>query len=135
MENYRNIDSFKTYVSDVGLLCAKKDIVAEDVLYLSEELNDFKGGMTENFVCCQLIANGYTCYYWLSLRGAEVDFIIQRAGKIIPVVVKSAENTKAKSLSVYIETYKPEYSIKISGKNFGFENGIKTIPLYATFCL
>ncbi len=135
LENYRNIDSFKTYVSDVGLLCAKKDVVAEDVLYLSEELNDFKGGMTENFVCCQLIANGYTCYYWLSLRGAEVDFIIQRAGKIIPVVVKSAENTKAKSLSVYIETYKPEYSIKISGKNFGFENGIKTIPLYATFCL
>jgi len=135
LENYRKIDSFKTYVSDVGLLCAKKDVVAEDVLYLSEELNDFKGGMTENFVCCQLIANGYTCYYWLSLRGAEVDFIIQRAGKIIPVVVKSAENTKAKSLSVYIETYKPEYSIKISGKNFGFENGIKTIPLYATFCL
>lgn len=135
LENYRNIDSFKTYVSDVGLLCAKKDVVAEDVLYLSEELNDFKGGMTENFVCCQLIANGYTCYYWLSLRGAEVDFIIQRAGKIIPVVVKSAENTKAKSLSVYIKTYKPEYSIKISGKNFGFENGIKTIPLYATFCL
>ena len=135
LENYRNIDSFKTYVSDVGLLCAKKDVVAEDVLYLSEELNDFKGGMTENFVCCQLIANGYTCYYWLSLRGAEVDFIIQRAGKIIPVEVKSAENTKAKSLSVYIKTYKPEYSIKISGKNFGFENGIKTIPLYATFCL
>lgn len=135
LENYRNIDSFKTYVSDVGLLCAKKDVVAEDVLYLSEELNDFKGGMTENYVCCQLIANGYTCYYWLSLRGAEVDFIIQRAGKIIPVEVKSAENTKAKSLSVYIETYKPEYSIKISGKNFGFENGIKTIPLYATFCL
>ena len=135
LENYRNIDSFKTYVSDVGLLCAKKDVVAEDVLYLSEELNDFKGGMTENFVCCQLIANGYTCYYWLSLRSAEVDFIIQRAGKIIPVEVKSAENTKAKSLSVYIETYKPEYSIKISGKNFGFENGIKTIPLYATFCL
>lgn len=135
LENYRKIDSFKTYVSDVGLLCAKKDVVAEDVLYLSEELNDFKGGMTENFVCCQLIANGYTCYYWLSLRGAEVDFIIQRAGKIIPVEVKSAENTKAKSLSVYIKTYKPEYSIKISGKNFGFENGIKTIPLYATFCL
>lgn len=135
LENYRKIDSFKTYVSDVGLLCAKKDVVAEDVLYLSEELNDFKGGMTENFVCCQLIANGYTCYYWLSLRSAEVDFIIQRAGKIIPVEVKSAENTKAKSLSVYIETYKPEYSIKISGKNFGFENGIKTIPLYATFCL
>ena len=48
LEKDRDIDSFKTYVSDVGLLCAKKDIVVEDVLYLSEELNDFKGGLVEN---------------------------------------------------------------------------------------
>ena len=50
LENYRDIDSFKIYVSDVGLLCAKKDLLAQDVLYLSDELNDFKGGMTENYV-------------------------------------------------------------------------------------
>lgn len=63
LENYRDIDSFKTYVSDVGLLCAKKDIVAEDVLYLSSELDAFKGGMAENYVCCQLTANEYRSYY------------------------------------------------------------------------
>jgi len=135
LENYRDIDSFKTYVSDVGLLCAKKDIAAEDILYLSSELDDFKGGMVENYVCCQLIANGYKNYYWTSDRGAEVDFIIQREGKVIPIEVKSANNTKAKSLHVYVDVHKPEYAIKLSAKNFGFENGKKTVPLYAAFCV
>ena len=135
LENYRNIDSFKTYVSDVGLLCAKKEIVAEDVLYLSHELDDFKGGMVENYVCCQLTASEYKSYYWMSERGAEVDFIIQRDGKVIPIEVKSAENTKAKSLNIYIGTHKPEYAIKLSTKNFGFEDGKKTVPLYAAFCI
>jgi len=135
LENYRNIDSFKTYVSDVGLLCAKKEIVAEDVLYLSHELDDFKGGMVENYVCCQLTASEYKSYYWMSERGAEVDFIIQRDGKVIPIEVKSAENTKAKSLNIYIGTHKPKYAIKLSTKNFGFEDGKKTVPLYAAFCI
>ena len=135
LENYKDIDSFKTYGSDVGLLCAKMDIVAEDLLYISNELNDFKGGLVENYVCCQLIAMEYKCYYWTSERGAEVDFIIQRNGKIIPVEVKSADNTRAKSLNLYIDRYKPEYAIKISTQNFGFENGKKTIPLYAAFCI
>jgi len=135
LENYRDIDSFKIYVSDVGLLCAKKDIVAEDVLYLSDELNDFKGGMVENYVCCQLTASEYKSYYWTSHRGAEVDFVIQRDRRIIPVEVKSADNTRAKSLAVYINTYTPDYVIKLSTKNFGFEDGKKTVPLYAAFCL
>jgi predicted AAA+ superfamily ATPase len=135
LENYRDIDSFKIYVSDVGLLCAKKNIIADDILYQSSDLTDFKGGMTENFVCGQLIANGYPCYYWMSERGAEVDFVIQREGKAIPIEVKSAENTKAKSLAVYIGSYKPAYSVKLSTKNFGFEDCKKTVPLYAAFCL
>ena len=135
LENYRDIDSFKIYVSDMGLLCAKKNIVAEDILYRSGELLDFKGGMTENYVCGQFIANGYPCYYWMSERGAEVDFVIQREGKAIPIEVKSAENVKAKSLAVYIDAYKPVYAIKLSTKNFGFADGKKTVPLYAAFCL
>ena len=135
LENYRDIDAFKIYVSDIGLLCAKKDIIAEDVLYLSDDLADFKGGMTENYVCGQLVTNGYHCYYWMSNRGAEVDFVIQREGKVMPIEVKSAENTKAKSLDVYISAYKPEYAVKLSTKNFGFANGKKSVPLYAAFCL
>ena len=135
LENYRDIDSFKIYVSDVGLLCAKKDVAAEDVLYQSGDMNDFKGGMAENYVCSQLIVNGYPCYYWMSDRGAEVDFVIQREGKVIPIEVKSAENTKAKSLTVYISSYRPAYAVKLSTRNFGFDDGKKTVPLYAAFCL
>ena len=135
LENYRDIDSFKIYVSDLGLLCAKKDLAANDILYMVEELNDFKGGMTENYVNVQLTISGYTTYYWESDRGAEVDFVIQREGQLIPVEVKSADNTKAKSLKVYIDTYKPTYAIKLSARNFGFEDGKKTVPLYAAFCI
>lgn len=135
LENYRNIDAFKIYVSDLGLLCAKKDVIAADILYDSPELDDFKGGMVENYVNAQLVANGYRTYFWESARSAEVDFIIQRCGDIIPVEVKSADNVKAKSLRVYMETYRPKYAVKLSTKNFGFENNIKTVPLYAAFCV
>lgn len=135
LENYRDIDSFKIYVSDTGLLCAKKDLQASDILYMSDELDDFKGGMAENYVNIQLSINEYKTYYWKSERGAEVDFIIQREGKLIPVEVKSADNTRAKSLKMYMDTYKPEYAIKLSAKNFAFEDCKKIVPLYAAFCI
>ena len=125
LENYRDIDTFKIYVSDMGLLLAKKDLVANDILYMVEDINDFKGGMTENYVNVQLVINGYSTYYWMSERGAEIDFVIQRGGKLIPIEVKSADNTRAKSLKVYMDTYRPDYAIKLSGKNFGFEDGKK----------
>lgn len=135
LENYRDIDAFKIYVSDLGLLCAKKDLAANDVLYMVDEINDFKGGMAENYVNVQLTISGYRTYYWESERGAEIDFIIQHDGQLIPIEVKSADNTRAKSLKVYMETYKPAYAIKLSAKNFGFENNKKIVPLYAAFCI
>ena len=135
LENYRDIDAFKIYVSDLGLLCAKKDLAANDILYMAEELNDFKGGMAENYVNVQLSINGYHTYYWESARGAEMDFVIQRNEQLIPIEVKSADNTRAKSLKVYMETYDPEYAIKLSAKNFAFEDNKKTVPLYAAFCI
>lgn len=135
LENYRDIDAFKIYVSDPGLLCAKKEVAANDILYMVSELNDFKGGMAENYVNVQLTINGYSTYYWESGRSAEIDFVIQRDGKLIPIEVKSADNTRAKSLKVYMETYKPDYAIKLSARNFGFEDGKKIVPLYAAFCI
>lgn len=135
LENYRDIDAFKIYVSDLGLLCAKKELAANDILYMVEELNDFKGGMAENYVNMQLVINGYRPCYWESERGAEIDFVIQRDGKLIPIEVKSADNTKAKSLKIYMETYRPAYAVKLSTKNFAFEDGKKIVPLYAAFCI
>ena len=135
LENYRDIDAFKIYVSDLGLLCAKKDLVARDVLLMVEDLNEFKGGLTENYVQLQLTLNGYRTYYWESDRGAEIDFIIQREGQLIPIEVKAADNTRAKSLKLYMDTYHPAYAIKLTGKNFGMEDNKWMVPLYAAFCL
>lgn len=135
LENYRDIDSFKIYVSDLGLLSAKKDLLANDILYMVDELNDFKGGMTENYVNVQLSINGYKTYYWESVRGAEIDFVIQCDGQLIPIEVKSADNTKAKSLKVYMDSYQPAYAIKLSARNFGYEEHLKVVPLYAVFCI
>ena len=135
LENYRDIDAFKIYVSDLGLLCAKKELMANDILYMVKELDDFKGGMAENYVNVQLSINGYHTYYWESARGAQIDFVIQREGKLIPIEVKSADNTRAKSLKVYMDTYEPDYAIKLSVKNFAFEDRKKIVPLYAAFCI
>lgn len=58
-----------------------------------------------------------------------------KEGKLIPIEVKSADNTRAKSLKIYMDTYQPEYAIKLSAKNFGFEDKKKIVPLYAAFCI
>lgn len=65
----------------------------------------------------------------------ELDFLLQTKNGIIPVEVKSAENTQAKGLKSYINKFNPKYSIRISTKNFGFVNNIKSVPLYAVFCI
>ena len=65
----------------------------------------------------------------------DIDLLIKIDGDIIPVEVKSGRRTNSKSLNEYIKKYRPNYSIRISSKNFGFENNIKSVPLYAVFCI
>jgi predicted AAA+ superfamily ATPase len=115
-------------------LCAKKGIVPDDILYETPELNDFRGGMTENYVNNQLLANGYARYYW-EQPSVEIDFIIQREGRLIPVEVKASDNVRSRSLDAYTGSFKPDYAVRVSTKNFGYENGIKSVPLYAVFCI
>ncbi|WP_029201772.1 ATP-binding protein [Oribacterium sp. NK2B42] len=135
LENYKDIDAFKIYMSDTGLLLAKQQVVPEDVLYNTHELDEFKGGMTENYVDAQLKTSGYTTYFWTGDNNSEVDFVIQREGKIIPIEVKAAENVRAKSLNIFMKKYDSDYAIRLSTKNFGFEEGKKAVPLYAAFCI
>lgn len=135
LENYKNIDDFKVYVSDPGLLGAKQGVLADDILYESDELDDFKGGMTENYVCCQLKSNGYRPYYWREKTNAEVDFVVLLDRDVIPLEVKAADRVRSKSLDYYMKQYDPAYAIRISGKNFAFEDGKKIVPLYAVCCI
>ena len=136
LDNFKDIDDFKVYHADMGLLCAQKDVRPNDIFYMEQEMEAFKGGMTENYVFCQLAAGGFRPFFWRNDKSTkEVDFIISLDGRLIPVEVKSADNTASNSLNDYVNRYKPEYAIRISEKNFGFERGIKAIPLYAVFCL
>ncbi|MDD7065008.1 MAG: ATPase, partial [Mollicutes bacterium] len=66
---------------------------------------------------------------------AEIDFIVRLNEDIVPIEVKAKDNIRSRSLSVYMDRYRPQYAIRVSQKNFGFENGIKSEPLYATFCI
>ena len=136
LENCKDIDDFKIYLSDMGLLAAQKDIRAEDIFFMEEELADFKGGMAENYVNIQLIRSGFRPYFWRNEKGTkEVDFIISLKSKLVPVEVKSGDNVASVSLNEYVKLFKPTYSIRISEKNFGFENNIRSVPLYAVFCI
>lgn len=135
LEAYKSLDDFKFYMSDVGLCSASQKIIIDDVLYANPNFDDFKGGLTENYVNNQLLINGFDLYYWTSRFDAEVDFITRIGADIIPIEVKSSDNTRSKSLNVYMREMNSKYAIRISSKNFGFENGIKSVPLYAVFCI
>jgi predicted AAA+ superfamily ATPase len=126
-------NGFKLFVSDVGLLGCLCGLTAQDI-FGGGNLK-FKGSIAENFVAQTFRAHGHDLYYWESKAQAEVDFVLDIAGDIVPVEVKAAENVKAKSLTVYAQKYHPKYSIRISGKNFGWHDRVVSVPLYAAHCV
>ncbi|MDD4493924.1 MAG: ATP-binding protein [Eubacteriales bacterium] len=132
---YSDLSAFKLYMSDIGLLTMKSGISQQAVLASGEIENTFLGAISENYVAQALWTNRYDLYYWTSGGIAELDFVLQKGNDIIPVEVKTGTRTKSRSLNMFVEKYKPAYAIRISSKNFGFENNIKSVPLYAVFCI
>ncbi|MEG1008589.1 MAG: AAA family ATPase [Clostridia bacterium] len=126
-------DSFKLYVNDIGILTSLLEIKYNDIILDKSFI--YKGVIAENYVACQLLINKYSLYYWNSKNSAEIDFVIYTDDGLIPVEVKSKDNITSKSLNMYMKRFNPKYGIRISSKNFGFQNNIKSIPLYATFCI
>ena len=134
LANYEDFLAFKVYMSDVGLLAAKSNNSRLSIL--GRTMGDTaKGAMTENYVAQSLRANGLKFYYWESNNKAELDFVMQIENEIIPIEAKSWESVRSQSLEVFRKKYDIKKSIRISAKNFGFENGIKSIPLYAVWCI
>ena len=130
---YADEEYFKLYLSDVGLLTSLLEIQYNDILLDNSFL--YKGNIAENYVAAQLVRNGLSLYYWKSNSDAEIDFILYNEDGLIPIEVKASDNITSKSLNSYMKQYNPKYSIRISSKNFGFENNIKSVPLYATFLI
>ena len=132
-EAYKDEDTFKIYMGDIGILNTMLKININEI-YLNKTFL-YKGEIAENYVANQLIYNDVPLYYWATASNSEIDFIIYNNDGIIPIEVKANDNVQSKSLNSYIKQFKPKYSIRISAKNFGFENNIKSVPLYATFCV
>ena len=135
LKSYADLLSYKIYMNDTGLLNCYSD--TPPALVLSGNFGgEAKGAVTENYIMQQLVFNGLTPYYWESQGKAEIDFILQLDnGIVVPLEVKSSIHTKSKSLAVFKNKYGINKSIRISAKNFGFENDIKSVPLYAAFCI
>ena len=136
LKMYEELDSFKLYMNDVGLLTN----LSEFPIYFiknREAVNETMLGMlTENYVASSFKINNLNLNYWKNDYESELDFILQSEnGLIIPVEVKTNIHTKSKSLNNYMKEYNPKYGIRLSSKNFGFKNNIKSVPLYAAFCI
>lgn len=132
---YVDLSDFKLYMSDVGMLTMQSGLVAQAILSPLETGNSFIGAIAENYVAQAFAANLTPLIYWKNDNTAEVDFVIQKGVDVIPVEVKAGMRVRSKSMGVFMTKYKCPYGIRVSKKNFGFENGIKSVPLYAAFCI
>lgn len=135
LEMHKDLASFKLYMSDVGLFVNKARYPLYQLDLDTQPTMIAMGPLTEHYVANELRVKGYDIYYWESDGKAKIDFVIQKEFDIVPIEVKSGICTKSRSLDIYMKEYTPKYAIRISEKNFGFENNIKSVPLYAVFCV
>lgn len=125
-------NKFKLFYCDTALLLNKmnyklRQIKAIDQIYI--------GVVIENYTATEIYRKYNKQLYTFNDNSKEIDFLIESAGTLIPIEVKAAKNTKSKSLSVFMEQNDISFAYRISEKNFGLHNNIKSIPHYATFLI
>lgn len=129
LEGNAREDSFKVYMRDTGLLMAMlEDGAQEDII--DGNLGIYKGAIYENIIADIFAKNGRKLYYFERDSKLEIDFIIRYQKQAVPVEVKAADNTKAKSLNILLKNNQVDYAIKLSSKNIGTVNQIDSFPLY-----
>lgn len=130
---------FKVYMADVGLLRRKSNVNYRTILEGDTSFIHFKGALTENYIMTQLKCLGVESYFWRTKADAEIDFISDHEGILLPIEVKSADNTKAKSLHMFCNRYQPKMAVKTSLKNVGDnmdgDTHVWSIPLYMIYRL
>lgn len=133
LSGYADLTAFKLFLNDVGLLSAMCDLDARTLLEGSQIFEEYKGSPTEQYILTQLISElKLNPFYYSEERStAEIDFLVQLAGNVIPIEVKATENLQAKSLKVYAEKYKPNYVIRTSLSDYRKEDWLINLPLYA----
>lgn len=132
LSSYKDIESFKLYPNDVGLLYSMLHL--NQGKFLND--NDIRRTLIETDVANTMINMGYSLYYYQSEGKTEINFVIQnRMGEIIPIEIANKNLSKAKALSMFITKYKIDNSIRLTEDNFSKKKNVRYIPVYATFCL
>lgn len=133
LKAYEDLKAFKLFVVDVGLLGCMTGLRQGVLLDGNDLFMEFKGALTEQYVCQQLKAEGELgVYYYTNDRGScEVDFILDTGERIVPVEVKAETNLKAKSLKTYRDRFHPEVSVRTSMADYRKEDWLVNLPLYA----
>lgn len=137
LKAYEELDSFKIYMNDTGLLCALGNTDIKSILDDNTFFVEFKGAVTEQYVLQQLLSctNFKPFYYSSPNSSGEIDFLIQAEDQIVPIEVKSAENLQAKSLKAFHQKYSNPYSVRTSLSDFRIDDWLTNIPLYAIFLI
>ena len=133
LKAYQDLPAFKLYLLDVGLLAAMTDLDARTLLQANSIFTEFKGALTEQYVCQQLCAAlDAKPYYWSAESSSgEVDFVLQHNGQVIPLEVKAEENLNAKSLKSFVNTYHLAYGVRTSMSDYREQEKLLNLPLYA----
>ncbi len=132
LAGYASDSAFKLFVLDVGLLSAMSELSESTLIAGSSIFTEFKGALTEQYVCQQLVAEGYRPYYWANPQGhAEVDFVVEQDSAFIPVEVKATVNLQAKSLRYVYDQYHPHTTVRTSLAGFRNDDWVQNIPLWA----
>ena len=133
LKAYKNMNAYKLFVLDVGLLGAMSELPAESILEGNDIFVEFKGALTEQYVLQQLISDTpYTPYYYGNEKATfEQDFLIQKAKSIVPIEVKAEQNIRSHSLKTYCEKFQPEEAVRFSTLKYKEQERMVNIPLYA----
>lgn len=130
---YEDLKAFKLFLVDVGLLGCMAGLRQRTLLDGNALFVEFKGALTEQYVCQQLkTIENLDVYYYTNDRGScEVDFVVDTGERIVPVEVKAEINLKAKSLKTYREKFSPEVAVRTSMADYKKEDWLVNLPLYA----
>lgn len=133
LKAYEDLKAFKLFLLDVGLLGCMAGLHPHTLLDGNDLFVEFKGALTEQYVCQQLktVENLDVYYYTNDRSSCEIDFVVDTGEQIVPVEVKAEINLKAKSLKAYRERFSPAMSVRTSMADYKKEDQLINLPLYA----
>ena len=136
LSGYCSMTAFKVFMVDVGLLGAMSGLEPRDVVVGNRVFTEFKGALTEQHICQQLVSEcGLVPYYWSAENSSgEIDFLVQNGGSVFAIEVKAEENLRAKSLRAFKDAHPEVSAVRFSLSGYREQEWMRNVPLYAISC-